>query len=267
MDERPIGFFDSGIGGLTALKSALKLLPNEATIYVADEANLPYGTKSSKEISNYSQKIINFLIKQNVKAIVCACNTSSAIAIPHLKKIYNLPIFGVIDAGAKKANQITKNQHIMIIATKATIKSKKYNEKLESLNSKLVINDLATQELVKIVENGDYSSKPIIKKIYQVLAPLSKTSADTLILGCTHFPILKEQINEATNYRFKLVDPGNEVIINLKDFLTKKQLLSNNNVKSNNHVFYTTGSIEHFLTLGSNFLDNSTIKVNHLDLE
>ncbi len=267
MDERPIGFFDSGIGGLTALKSALKLLPNEATIYVADEANLPYGTKSSKEISNYSQKIINFLIKQNVKAIVCACNTSSAIAIPHLKKIYNLPIFGVIDAGAKKANQITKNQHIMIIATKATIKSKKYNEKLESLNSKLIINDLATQELVKIVENGDYSSKPIIKKIYQVLAPLSKTSADTLILGCTHFPILKEQINETTNYRFKLVDPGNEVIINLKDFLTKKQLLSNNNVKSNNHVFYTTGSIEHFLTLGSNFLDNSTIKVNHLDLE
>lgn len=267
MDQRPIGFFDSGIGGLTALKVAKKLLPHEDTIYVADEANLPYGTKSPAAVTDFSRKIINFLIDQNVKAIVCACNTSSALALPKLSSEFDLPILGVIEAGSQKANQTTKNRHIAVLATQATVASKKYDEELKTFNSDLVVQDFAAQELVAIVENGDYSSNLVLHQINEVLAPLAQSSADTLILGCTHFPILAPQITQVTKQRFQIVDPGKEVVIKLRNCLTQWQILQDENQHLGKHLFYTTGSCEHLFKLGSNFLGDREIKVRHLDLK
>ncbi|BDR56674.1 glutamate racemase [Xylocopilactobacillus apis] len=267
MDNRPIGYFDSGIGGLTALKEDLEILQNEDTIYVGDEAHLPYGTKTSKEITFYSRKIVNFLVQQNVKAIVCACNTSSAIALPTIKKELKIPIFGVIEAGSRAAVKTTKNDQIIVLATKATVKSKKYDENLLKLNSNLAVTDFDAQDLVRIVENGDYKSEHVLNQIEKILMPLKEQQADTMILGCTHFPIIEDLIFKATEGRFKMVDAGKSAVKELADYLERENLNHDSLPRQAKHLFYTTAQPNHFDHVANQFLNSKlTIKSEHLGL-
>lgn len=254
MDNRPIGYFDSGIGGLTALKEHLRILPNEDTIYVADEANLPYGTKTISEITQFSSRIVKFLNSQNVKAIICACNTSSALALSTLKSKFSIPIFGVIEAGSMAAARATQNKKIVTLATNATVKSKKYDDTLHSINSDLITTDFAAQDLVKIVEEGGYQNPQVKEKINTLLKPLKSESADTMILGCTHFPIIEEQIDDATGHRFEMINSGEEAVKLLAQYLSKNNLAHDPLHKNAIHTFYTTGEPSHFKDVAEQFL-------------
>ncbi|BDR58787.1 glutamate racemase [Xylocopilactobacillus apicola] len=264
MNNRPIGYFDSGIGGLTALKEHFALLPQEDTIYVADEAHLPYGTKTQTEITDYSQKIVDFLISKDVKAIVCACNTSSAIALPVIEKTCPVPIFGVIEAGSQQAIKLTSTNQIVVLATKATVKSRKYDETIQKINPDCTVTDFAAQELVQIVEAGDYQNPNVQAEIDRLLAPLENIDADTMVLGCTHFPIIEKLINNATNQRFQMVNSGQEAVKNLTEFLKTNDLACEESSTPAQHIFYTTGNPAVLQNVGNKFLGEKIQAVQHL---
>ena len=267
MDNRPIGYFDSGIGGLTALKEHFSILPEEDIIYVSDEAHLPYGTKSYVEVTQLSRKIIEFLISKNVKAIVCACNTASALAIPTLQKEFSLPITGVVCAGSQKSVEVTKNKKIAVIATEATIRSQKFNKIIYELDPHIEVFGYPAQSLVDLIEKGNYKFPQSQKEIKRILSPLQDEIADTLILGCTHFPIIEDEIAIVTNHRFKMVNPGRESVKQLKKYLLERDLIHEHRSDKSLQEFYTTGDLMNLKKVGAAFLNQPIKEVKILNLE
>ena len=255
-DDRPIGVFDSGIGGLTVVNSLMNIMPNESIYYVGDTARVPYGNKSKNRIKQYSEEIVKWLIDKNCKMIVIACNTASAIAIDHLKSTFKIPVIGVIQPGAKKAISITKNNSIGVLGTQATIESNAYADILKSLNPSLNIVSKACPLFVPLVEEGLVSGEIPAKIADQYLKKLTRTEIDTVILGCTHYPILKEIISKALGDYVKLVDSGKATSVSVKRKLQKLGLHSKKN----------SGELEVFVTDSKNAFNKIVKKSLGLNL-
>lgn len=226
MDNRPIGVFDSGVGGLTVVNALMQSISNETIYYVGDTARVPYGNKSKERVQQYSEEIIEWLIQKDCKMIIIACNTASSLAIDYLNSKFSLPIIGVIDPGVSCAINTTKNQSIGIIGTHATIQSDSYGSRLRSLNPKLQIMNQACPLFVPLVEEGLIEGKipTLIARSY--LTRFTNTDVDTIIMGCTHYPILEKIIRNVLGDEIKLVDSGKVTAEVVSNNLKENGLLS-----------------------------------------
>ena len=240
MDSRPIGIFDSGIGGLTVLKELVKILPNEDFIYYADTKHIPYGNKSQKQIIEYSKNIVEFLISKNVKAIVIACGTASSLAYLYLKEHYNIPIFNII----KPIAQSIKDKNIGIIATKSSVASHVWENEISKYNSDINIHLVACPALVPLAEKGlqnTFISKQYIK---HYLKKFKDENITSLILGCTHYPIFYNQIAKELGSNINIINVGTPLAIDFKKFLTDSSLLANN---TGNITYIASGNYNIFI--------------------
>jgi glutamate racemase len=243
MDNRSIGIFDSGLGGLTVVKEIIKILPNEDLIYLGDTARVPYGTRSKETIIKFSFEDANFLINKNVKCIVVACNTSSALAGKELKKKLKTPIFDVITPALKEAKRISKNGRIGIIGTRGTVGSGAYKVSFSK----------ACPLFVPFIEEGRINDEALRLVAKNYLSDFKKEKIDTLIMGCTHYPIIKNIIEKKVGQNVSLIDPGSSVAKEIKEFLTKNKMLNGRkNIGKKN--YFVTDYTEHFIEVAEMFL-------------
>ena len=222
-DNRPIGVFDSGLGGLCALKELKKLLPNEHFVYFGDTGRTPYGTRSEEKITEYAASDVRFLQEHNVKAILAACGTVSAIALERIKDTCSVPLFGIIDSASRSASAATKNGKIGVMGTGATVKSGVFETKLSALGDYEVYKT-ACPLLVPIVENNLIDTEIAYHAIKHYMSPLVSTGVDTVILGCTHFPLLSEKISEIYP-DLTLINSGAEAAVSLAEYLRGENML------------------------------------------
>jgi glutamate racemase len=234
-DPRPIGVFDSGVGGLTVLREILRRSPAESTIYLGDNARAPYGTRSDDEVRSFSTESIDALVERDVKAIVVACNTSTAVAIGDLRRRYDLPVLGVIRPGAVTASLTTRNRRVGVIATPATIRSHAYFSAIKDENPAVEVYEHATPALVPMVEAGRLSGPEVEAVVAEALAPLlgerdaagefvfplpPSARVDTLLLGCTHYPLLRPVMTAIAGDRIAIVDSASATASALSELLS-----------------------------------------------
>src|SRR5438093_3818223 len=224
MDERPIGVFDSGIGGLTVVKALRDLLPDEKIFYLGDTARVPYGGKSASTVERYSLEIADILIEENAKIVVVACNTASSLALPKLEKHLPVAVIGVIRPGARAAVADTRNDHIGVIGTRATIKSGAYERELRALNPNIRISVRACPLLVPLIEEAWLDDELTDRVIGRYLEPLVREGIDTLVLGCTHYPLLIDALSRALGEKVKLVDSARNCATAVQELLDREQL-------------------------------------------
>ena len=224
--NRPIGIFDSGVGGLTVLKEILKLLPFENIIYFGDVGRTPYGGRSKEIITEFTKQDIAFLQEQHVKFIICACNSVASTALPDLKSKYDIEIVGVIEPGAIAATQKTKNGKIGVIGTTATINSNAYASYIHSIDPKLKVFSLACPLFVPLVEEGYQEKEASYMIARDYLSTMKDVGVDTLVLGCTHYPLLKEVIADVMGKKVTLIDSGMETAKESFRIITSKDLLN-----------------------------------------
>ncbi len=254
--NKPIGVFDSGFGGLTVLKELQKSLPHEQFIYLGDTARLPYGTKSPEAIIRYSQECCSLLANQGVKLIVIACNTATAIALDALAGHFSIPIIGVIDPVIENIIQTSPHGRIGILATKGTVASGVYQRKIHRLLPSAEITAVAAQLLVSLVEEG-FIDHPITElAIQEYVRPLHLAKVDTAILACTHFPLLKDQIQQALGPSIQVIDPAFATAAAVKKALSDLDLLSLDQ-KNAEPVFYVSDNPDQFKKLAPGFLQRS----------
>ena len=255
----PIGVFDSGIGGMTVVKELMNQLPSESIIYYGDTARVPYGNKSADTIINYSKQIAGFLVSKGVKALVVACNTISALALEALRSEFDLPIIGVVKPGAKAAAEATKSNHIGIIATRATISSGIYEDFLHKTNPNIHVYTQACPLFVPLVEEG-WIDDPITDKIiHRYLDGLVNRGIDSLVLGCTHYPLLRERIQLAVGNDVTLVNPAYETAKAFKYLLEENNLLCENCEEIPMHDFFVSDSPSQFLDFANSILPDTPI--------
>ena len=223
-DARPIGVFDSGIGGLTVVKALRDLLPNEKIFYLGDTARVPYGGKSASTVERYSLEMTDMLVDEGVKTIVIACNSASAVALPKLEKTLSVPVVGVIKPGAQAAIAATRNRHIGVIGTRATIKSGAYESALRELDPKIDISARACPLLVPFIEEGWLEDDLTDQIIARYLEPLVREGVDTLVLGCTHYPLLIDALSRMLGDKVKLVDSAHNCATAVEELLDRQQL-------------------------------------------
>ncbi len=266
MDNRPIGVFDSGIGGLTVLKEIVEQLPGEDIIYFGDTARIPYGTRSKETVIKYAIQSIKFLLSKDIKAIVIACNTASAIALKEVSKRFEVPIIGVIEPGARAAVSNTKNNRIGVIGTSGTINSEAYQTLIRNMNKSIEVIGVACPLFVQIAEEGwaDTDIAELTAKRY--LIELKEHNIDTLVLGCTHYPILRYTITKCMGNDVKLINPAFETAKAAKVVLKEKGLL-NDKLQSSSYEFYVSDDPEKFRRIGGNFLRKEIKQISKVDIE
>ena len=265
MARRGIGVFDSGFGGLTVVKEIKKVLPNEKIYYFGDTARLPYGSKSRENIEQYSEEIADFLKTKDIKALVIACNTASAMALEKLQGKYEFPVIGVISAGARGAVKATKENKVGIIGTTGTVKSGVYNRELKKLDEKVEVYSVACPLFVPLVEEGmidDHITDLTIEKYLETF----KGKVDSLILGCTHYPLLENSIKRyLMESNITVINPAIEVALELKRLLIKEGKKSEEN--NGEDEYYVSDSPKHFKELGEMFLGLEIAEVKKINLE
>lgn len=263
-NNNPIGIFDSGFGGLTVMSAINKVLPSENLIYFGDTAHVPYGTKSQNAILKFSKEITSFLIKNRVKLIVVACNTASALALPVLEKTLKVPIMGVIAPGAKAAIDASKNFRIGIIGTEGTIGSKSYSKAINKL-AKAKIYQQACPLLVPLVEEGWIDEEITDRTVKKYIKPLLAKKIDTLVLGCTHYPLLRKTLERNLDKNIILVDSATSTALEVKRILDKKSLLASKNGKKY-LKFYVSDNPEKFKKIGRRFFSKNITTIKKIDL-
>ncbi len=220
--QAPIGVFDSGVGGLTVVREIMRQIPQERIVYFGDTARVPYGNKSKDNIIRYSRQIIRFLRTQKVKAIVVACNTASACALEEIRPELDLPIIGVIKPGAKVAANTTRNGRIGVIGTESTVKSQMYTDFIHDLNPDIQVIGKACPLFVPLVEEG-WLKDPVTEEVAgRYLEDMKHADVDTLILGCTHYPLLRSTVGKVMGDRVTLVNPAYETALELKELLRRE---------------------------------------------
>lgn len=262
----PIGIFDSGIGGLTVAKRIIAMLPNENIAYFGDTARVPYGTKSNETIIEYSLQDAQFLINKNVKLIIVACNTASSVAIDKLKEKFNIPIIGMIEPGANLALQSTKNGRIGVIGTNSTIDNQAYLNKLKKLEQKLEIIEKPCPLFVPIAEEGwlDHEATKLIAKEY--LQELIDFGVDTVILGCTHYPLLSGVIQEVMGKDVTLIDSGMAASLEVEDYLKGRGVRNDSNQLGTHH-FYVSDLPKKFKSVAERFLGTEVKHIEKIDVD
>jgi len=261
-----IGIFDSGVGGLTVLKELTRALPQEDTIYFGDTARVPYGTKSPDTVIRYSQEIASFLIKQDIKLLVVACNTASAVALPTLRRSLSIPVVGVIEPGAKRAAEVTRSRVIGVIGTSGTIRSSAYTRAIKRISPDISVIARPCPLFVPLAEEGwtDNEVATMAARLY--LEELRKAQVDTLVLGCTHYPLLKKIIAEVMGPEVTLVDSAEETARTVAGILKDKKLLRPP-AELGNHHYYVTDVPAGFIRVGNRFLGGKLGDVYQVSLD
>ncbi|MCS7163637.1 MAG: glutamate racemase [Thermodesulfovibrio sp.] len=265
MKQKPIGIFDSGVGGLTVLKEISKILPNEDLIYLGDTARVPYGIRSAETVIKYSIECANFLFKKGVKVLVVACNTSSSVSLQALKERLPISVIGVIEPGVKAALKVTKNGKIGIIGTEATIMSEAYPKKIKEMKPDIQVVSKACPLFVPLVEEGILEGIIAELIVERYLKELKKSGIDTLILGCTHYPLLKKTIQKYMD-GIQLVDSAEEVSREVKELLYNQGII-NDKKDSGTKTFYVTDSPDRFRKIGEIFLNCKIENIFKVSLE
>ena len=263
--NKAIGIFDSGIGGLTVFKALKKILPNEQLIYFGDTARIPYGTKSKKLVQQYAVEITAFLLNKNVKMIVIACNTASAMAIDLLEQCLDIPIVGVVIPGAAGSVRETNKNRIGVIGTTATINSNAYAKVIKEQNPEIEVFSAACPLLVPIVEEGMLSGEITNLILKSYLEDIIRHEVDTLILGCTHYPLLHNSIRSVVGEGIKLIDSGRETAQAVQKVLLESKIT--NSGEKNDDQFYVSDIPQKFEEIGTRFLEEPLISVNRIDFE
>lgn len=266
MRNRTIGIFDSGVGGLTVLKEVRKILPGEDIIYFGDTARVPYGNKSKSTIIEFSTQNVLFLLRKKVKMVVVACNTSSALALQYLKSVFSIPVLGVIEAGAKKSVSVTKNKKVGIIGTKSTIGSGSYKKSILKNEKTIKVYSQHCPLFVPLVEEGILKGRLVDEAMKMYLTGMKKKGIDTIILGCTHYPLLKGQIGRYLR-GVRIVDSAQEVARHTSALLRERGLLNTSSSRRKGKVdFYVTDEPKSFMRSAKLFLkkDISKPRVVHV---
>ena len=253
-DSRPIGVFDSGIGGLTVVKALQEILPNEEIFYLGDTARVPYGNKSAETVERYSLELADMLIREKAKVIVVACNTVSSVSIPKLRASVSVPVIGVIEPGAQAAVAITRNRHIGVIGTRATIRSGAYENALRALNVHVQVSSQPCPLLVPLIEEGLLNDKLTDQAIARYLGPIISNGIDTLVLGCTHYPLLAPAIGRALGSDIKLVDSARNCAVAVRNLLDRQSLRAASSAKGKLQVALTD-SADNFLNVARDALN------------
>lgn len=265
MSNAPIGIFDSGVGGLTVARSILDQLPNESTIYIGDTARGPYGPRPLAEVREFALESLDFLVAQGVKAIVIACNTASAAMLRDARERYSIPVIEVIQPAARRAVAATRSGHIGVIGTRATIDSAAYLDAFAAA-PQLDITSIACPLFVEFVERGETSGAEITEIARGYLAPFIGAKIDTLVLGCTHYPLLTGVISYVMGEAVTLVSSAEETAKDLYRTLVEKNLLRPQQSNPPKHTFLATGDAKDFESLARRFLGPEVTRVEHQDL-
>jgi len=275
MNNSPIGIFDSGLGGLTVAKELAELMPHESLIYVGDQARCPYGSRDCAEVQNFVLQICNFLQKQGCKLIVIACNTATSCALEVAQKHCDVPVLGVINAGARAAINATETAKLALIGTQRTIESAAYPKAIHALDASVEIYEAVTPELTTIVEacTNDEMAVCVQKRgeyyhlVEGYLRPLLKRQPDTLLLGCTHYPVLTEALRSVAGQELKIVCAAGEVSVEARSLLGQREQLADSSSKPQS-IFYTTGdNTEDFARKGSRIFGSGLDRVKYLSLD
>lgn len=264
----PIGVFDSGVGGLTVAREIMRHLPNENIVYFGDTARVPYGSKSKDNIIRYSRQIINFLKTKNVKAIVIACNTASALALDVVREEFDVPIIGVVEPGARAALEATKSKKIGVIGTEATIRSAMYEKIIKGFDGDATVVGKACPLFVPLVEEGFAKHKVTEEIIDYYLASFMDTDIDSLILGCTHYPLLRSRIKEYVGEQITLVNPAYETAMDLRQVL--KDCDMENTEMSDEHAaysFYVSDAADKFKQFANSILPYDIETTKQINIE
>ena len=264
-ENRPIGVFDSGIGGLTVLKEIMRLLPREDTIYLGDTARVPYGNKSSETVIRYALETTDFLLDKRIKLLVVACNTASAVSLPILKARYRLPILGVIEPGAKKAVEVTRTRRVAVIGTERTVKSEAYVRAIREINPRIRVFGQACPLFVPLAEEGWSGNDIALMAGERYLNGMPRKKIDVLVLGCTHYPLLKKVIQKVVGPGIVLIDSAKETAREVRRVLKEREFLRKRS-ESGDHLYYVTDDPERFLTVGERFLGKRLEKVKQVKI-
>ena len=252
----PIGVFDSGVGGLTVAREIMRQLPEERLVYFGDTARVPYGSKSKETITRYSRQIIHFLQTKGVKAIVVACNTASAFALEQVQQEIDIPIIGVVKPGAKVAAETSKNGKIGVIGTEGTIGSQIYTQIIREWNPKAEVTGKPCPLFVPLVEEGWLKDPITVEIAKRYLDPFMETDIDTLIMGCTHYPLLRSTLRGILGDKVNLVNPAYETAQSLKALLQEQNIVNDGNGPKEDlqYQFYVSDAAEKFKNFANSIL-------------
>lgn len=269
LQQAPIGVFDSGVGGLTVVREIMSQIPHERIVYFGDTARVPYGSKSKDTIIRYSRQIIRFLKTQNVKAIVVACNTASALALPQIKEELDIPIIGVVKPGAKIAANTTKTNKIGIIGTEATVNSAIYTSTIQEFNPKIQVTGKACPLFVPLVEEGWLQDSVTEQIASRYLGAFSDTGIDTLILGCTHYPLLCSLIGRLMGPEVQLVNPAYETAAALRTLLEKQNICNPipPQLQNDMYQFYVSDAADKFKKFANSILPYDVATTRQINIE
>ncbi len=262
----PIGVFDSGLGGLTVFKALARRMPEEALVYFGDTAHVPYGSKSPEAIARYSTAVARFLAGRGIKLLVVACNTSSAWALPQIRRAVKIPVIGVIEPGARAALAATRGGRVGVIGTEATIKSGAYPKAIKALSPRARVASQPCSLFVPLVEEGWWSGGVVAAVARRYVAPLRAARVDTLILGCTHYPYLKKVIAKAMTSRVRLIDSADETARETERVLSRTGLRAPKGARGRRE-FYASDAPKRFARLGRRMLGSaiSSVKLHPFD--
>lgn len=262
----PIGIFDSGIGGLTVFRAIRRLLPDESLLYVGDTARVPYGNKTAETVTEYSLQIARWLVGKKIKALVVACNTSSAVALPALQSALSIPVIGMIEPGADAAIAVTRTRRVGVIGTRRTIASAAYDRALKSRAADVQVVSQACPLLVSLVEEG-WLESPVTHAIAtKYLEPLVKAQVDTVILGCTHYPLLKPVLQKCLGSHVTLIDSGEAAAAHVAGVLRAQHILAPQGGPTDLQC-HVTDAVSQFADVAHQFLDDPLPQIHHVHLE
>lgn len=263
---KAIGIFDSGVGGLTVLKEIIKTLPQEDTVYLGDTARVPYGTKSPETVTRYSVEITSFLVSREIKLLVVACNTASAVSLDALQQRFSIPIVGVIEPGARRAASVTRSGRVGVIGTEGTIRSSAYAKAIKRINPEIEVITRACPLFVPLAEEGWVDNQVARLTAESYLNGFKNAGVDTLVLGCTHYPLLKDTIAATVGDGVQLVDSAEETARTVADILRGSSMIRPASEKGNHHYFVTDVPAG-FLKVGNRFLGGALEDVHQVSLE
>ena len=265
MDARPIGVFDSGVGGLTVLHECLVTLPHEDFVYLGDHARLPYGPRPLEELRRFAREIGGYLEAQDVKLIVVACNSATAAALPELQTELRVPVVGVITPEAHAAVQATRNRRIGLLATEATVRAGRYEELVRTLDAGASLVSVACPRLVPLIEGDDPFGAATSEAVREVAAPLKEAGVDTVILGCTHYPLIRPILQRVFGREVTLVFSAEETAREVAETLARKGI-EHDSGREGSYRFLTSGAPGAFRELGRRFLQLPIEEVEHVEI-